>query len=300
MRERLNQIRSAAGFAMGRGPRETAARPGAASVMDPAPQESASGDRGRGRLREGRTGRGLGHASLPVTPRCAGAPLQYDRAAEVDPKQIHNRFEKETSMRKQGMGVLAAVVALMGIAMVMAGEGAPASQPHAAGSGKMPSGKIEGVVSMSATVDMIDQKNRIVTLRGSDGYAQDFVAGPEVRNLAQVKPGDKVNVKYYEAIAWEVKKAGSTPSDMSVTEGVVRAKEGSMPAGAAGKKVSVTAKITAIDTAQGTVTLTGPAGNSFRVKARDPKNLTMVKVGDMVDITYTQAMVIDVEPGGKM
>lgn len=201
-------------------------------------------------------------------------------------------------MRRYGAVAVAAGIALVSLTIAVAEGGAPASQPQAH-AGKMPSGMIAEAVSMRATVDMIDQKNRIVTLRGPDGYAQDFVAGPEVKNLAAVKPGDQVNVKYYEALAWEVKKAGTASPGMTETEGAARAKAGSMPAGAAGKQVTVTATISALDIPGGTVTLTGPAGNSFRVKAKNPKNLELVKVGDMVEITYTQAMVVDVEPTAK-
>jgi Cu/Ag efflux protein CusF len=43
------------------------------------------------------------------------------------------------------------------------------------------------------------------------------------------------------------------------------------------------------------VTLTGPEGNSVTIKVKDPKKLNGVKVGDDVEITYTQALAISVE-----
>jgi hypothetical protein len=42
------------------------------------------------------------------------------------------------------------------------------------------------------------------------------------------------------------------------------------------------------------VTLTGPGGGSQTIKARDPANLKKVQVGDLVDITYTEAVAISV------
>ena len=200
-------------------------------------------------------------------------------------------------MKKLGITVVLTAIAFLVVTYAAAEGGAAASQPQAA---KLPSGVVAAdAVSMTATVDMIDLKHRIVTLRGADGIAQDFVAGPEVKNLAQVKPGDKVSVKYFEALAWEVKKSGSASPGASMTEGVVRAEPGMKPEGAAGRKTTVTVTITAIDSATHMVTLKGPEGNVFRVKAKNPKNLEAVKVGDMVDITYSQALVIAVEPGGK-
>ncbi len=55
------------------------------------------------------------------------------------------------------------------------------------------------------------------------------------------------------------------------------------------------ATITGIDRASERVTLTGPGGESTTVKARDPRNLDKIKVGDPVVITYTEAVGISVE-----
>jgi hypothetical protein len=59
-----------------------------------------------------------------------------------------------------------------------------------------------------------------------------------------------------------------------------------------GRQITVTATITAIDTKARTVTVKGPQGNLETVKVRDPKNLAGVKVGDLVELTYTQALAI--------
>ena len=57
--------------------------------------------------------------------------------------------------------------------------------------------------------------------------------------------------------------------------------------------------ITAIDLAKGTFTLTGPGGRSQTLKARDIANLRKVKVGDLVDITYSEAVAVSVQPVAK-
>jgi len=61
----------------------------------------------------------------------------------------------------------------------------------------------------------------------------------------------------------------------------------------------VTAKIKAIDKKNNTVTLKGPKGNLKTVKVKDPSNLDKVKVGDLVQITYTEALAIGVEEAPK-
>jgi hypothetical protein len=92
-----------------------------------------------------------------------------------------------------------------------------------------------------------------------------------------------------------VKKPGDGVLGASVAEGAERAKLGEKPGAAGARITTVTATITAIDKAAMTVTLRGPDGESTTVKARDPQKLDRVSVGDLVDITYTEAIGISVE-----
>ena len=86
---------------------------------------------------------------------------------------------------------------------------------------------------------------------------------------------------------------------MAAEQAAVRAEPGQKPAGAVGQRVTFAATIEAIDLAKGTVTLKGPQGNSQTIKARNPANLKKVKVGDVVDITYTEAVAIKVDAAPK-
>ena len=162
-----------------------------------------------------------------------------------------------------------------------------------------PSGRMEDVVEARATVTAVDLPQRVVTLRDERGDELVVEATDEVRNLDQVKVGDEVVVSYTEAVAWQVKRAREGAPGVSTEEAVTRAKPGDKPGGRVGQSVTVTATITAIDMANDTVTLTGPGGRSQTIKARDPANLRKVQVGDLVDITYTEAVAIAVRPVGK-
>ena len=57
----------------------------------------------------------------------------------------------------------------------------------------------------------------------------------------------------------------------------------------------VTATIAAIDKDAGTVTLRSADGELTTIKARHPENLERVVVGDLVEITYTEALAVSVE-----
>jgi len=152
--------------------------------------------------------------------------------------------------------------------------------------------------TVTATVVKIDQKTREVTLKGEDGKEFSFVAGEDVKNLAQVKPGDKVTATYAEALAYEVKKGGEMVGPATVVGGGA-AQPGARPAGGIARQTTVTVMITAIDPKVPSVTFKGPQGNTRTIKVMHPEKLQGVSVGDTVQLTFTEAFGIKVEPAPK-
>ncbi|HWT78437.1 MAG TPA: hypothetical protein VN648_06505, partial [Candidatus Methylomirabilis sp.] len=155
-----------------------------------------------------------------------------------------------------------------------------------------PEAKRERVVTLTGTVEAVDLANRVVTIKGSKGNVIDLKVGPEAKNLDQVKVGDKVVAKYYESIAFNLKKPGEAAEAVKGEQVVAAAKPGEVPAAVVANQVTVTATIMDISPKKTYVTLKGPEGKTVDVKVRDPKNLEKVKVGDQVEITYTQAFAI--------
>ena len=164
----------------------------------------------------------------------------------------------------------------------------------------LPSGTLgANLVTATARVKALDQQTRQVTLARADGSEVTLYADDTVRNLPQVKVGDEVTASYYESLAYEVKKPGTATPGATVAEEAARAKVGEKPAGAGARVTTIVTTITGIDKAAGTVTLQGPTGKATTVKARDPRNLDRVAVGDLVEITYTEAVAVSVEKPGK-
>jgi Cu/Ag efflux protein CusF len=96
-----------------------------------------------------------------------------------------------------------------------------------------------------------------------------------------------------------VKKPGDAVPGASVAATADRAELGEKPGATGARVTTVTATIAGIDKSAGTVTLKGPEGNLTTIKARDPQNLNRVSVGDLVQITYTEALGISVETPTK-
>jgi len=177
--------------------------------------------------------------------------------------------------------------------------GAVSAKDKAPAAAQQPAVAKGRLIKATATVVDVDQKSRIVTLKGPEGNIFDIKAGDEVRNLAQVKAGDLVTLKYYQSIMLELVKGGKLPEGTQKKTTRERAKPGEKPRGMIGEQVTVTAKITAVNKKEQTVSVKGPAGKTVVVKAQDPKNLEKVKAGDEVLITYTEAVAIAVEGAKK-
>ena len=160
-----------------------------------------------------------------------------------------------------------------------------------------PKGETATVVTLRGTVEAIDKEKQTVTIKGPKRSLTVRVQDP--KKLEAIKVGDPVIGKYYEALAFEVKKPGTVTPGVTAQQGVATSQPGATPAGAVGEQVTITATITAINKAAHTVTIKGPEGNTETIKARDPKNLDLVKVGDLVEITYTRALAIALDKSAK-
>jgi len=145
----------------------------------------------------------------------------------------------------------------------------------------LPSGTVgQETLTAPATVVNVNLKTRHVTQKDADGKKFTIVAGPEVRNLAQVKKGDVLRVRYRESIAYQVSKPGQAQPGAAATRDVSCAPLGAKPAGSVTNTVSVRATIAAIDKAHSEATLRGPQGKTTVVKVKDPSKLDAVQVGD--------------------
>jgi hypothetical protein len=78
-------------------------------------------------------------------------------------------------------------------------------------------------------------------------------------------------------------------------EEIATAKPGEKPAGVAARTLVITAKIVEIDRASKRVTLEGEEGDQVTIDVPNPVHFDAIAVGDLVEITYTEAMAISVD-----
>ena len=148
----------------------------------------------------------------------------------------------------------------------------------------------ESALIYDGEVTKIDAATRTVTLKNKDGETS-IVAGPEVKNFAEIKVGDHFDVVYELAVAIElvkVKNPGTTSEQVSTSS--TTAPQGDKPGMITTKTVTATATVESIDAAKNIVSLKGPQGNIFKVKVQNPDLMKDIAVNDQVKVVYTEAI----------
>jgi len=176
---------------------------------------------------------------------------------------------------------------LLAASSCWAGETAPVTDK--------PSMSTSETIVMTAMVEAINHKTREVTLRGPEGNSASFVASEEARNLDQVSVGDIVMAEYVQSMSIEVFANDGTEPGVGELAAAGRSEKGEMPGMAAIDSVVVTATVEDINIEANTFKLKGPSGEIKEYEAQNPENLKKAEVGDLVVITYTEAVAITVE-----
>ena len=147
----------------------------------------------------------------------------------------------------------------------------------------------------TATVEAIEAASRTLTLKKPDGTFVTTVVQPDVKRFAEIKVGDKVSARYYENVVVRLKAPGE--ADVDSGGKATTPAEQMLPGGTRAKQRTISATITAIDANVPSVTFTGPNGWKYTSRVQDKAALAKAKVGDKVDIVWTEAVLVSLEPG---
>jgi hypothetical protein len=177
--------------------------------------------------------------------------------------------------------LVAAIIGILSYTQVFAQ--APAAKP------------VGKPVTRKATIEAIDVSTRAITLKNEKGELAMVIAGPEVKRFNELKVGQTVAATYYESMAVNVRRPGAAAP--SASGAAVTPSKGSTPGATAAVQETVTVTVQSIDRPNQSVTVKKADGGIVSFRVQDPKNLDIAKVGDTVDITYTQALLVEVVPG---
>jgi Cu/Ag efflux protein CusF len=148
-------------------------------------------------------------------------------------------------------------------------------------------------VEASGTIKSIDAKTRTVTILGDGGKETSIVAGPDVKNFAQLAVGQRVKAEYIQGLTLELEPGSKEPVSRTVDAAVGTADEGEMPAGMIGQRVRIIAVVTQVNPETKVVTVRGPE-QAVDLQLNDPEQVALIKVGDRVEAVYIEATAISV------
>jgi Cu/Ag efflux protein CusF len=149
-------------------------------------------------------------------------------------------------------------------------------------------------VAETFTIEAVDYQNRLVTLKDADGHTDIARVGPEVKRFDELKVGDKVTFRYTESVVYAIRKTGQAAPTVPQGPQVVR-EAGARPGATVSEQITTSVVVTALDPKVPSIVVRTDEGRTMGFRVEDKNNITSVKVGDRVDITYTRAVAVRVE-----
>jgi hypothetical protein len=161
----------------------------------------------------------------------------------------------------------------------------------------------EQTTTLNAVVETVDPSSREMLLRGGGGAQSggllSMVVSPRVQRLNQIRPGDRVTVQYYQALAAQAVTPLSRSSQPFENVAVDRRETAGRPGGEVTRVRRGRVTVTAVDPGTNTISFIGPNNVPRTVVARNSEVQAFIRrlrVGDQVDLVYEEALAISVEP----
>jgi hypothetical protein len=187
------------------------------------------------------------------------------------------------------------------IALPLLGLGACAESPPPQPVTPPPPAVVSTAKEAVGVVQSVNARTRQVAIRTPSESVVTVVAGPEVQNFARIRRGDRVRVRFEEAVAVQLTPRGTNlPAEIDL--GAARAPAGGRPAGALVTTVRDTVTVNAVDTTANTVTFTSSRGVRRTVAVRSPEMQAFIRTiqpGQRVNVAIAEATALSVEPAER-
>ena len=153
------------------------------------------------------------------------------------------------------------------------------------------------LIEVHAVVGKIDSEKQEVTLKGPDGNKVTLNAANVAERLDTLKVGDRVRTKYWTFMRAEFREPTSEEKkspflDLTGTGSVPE--EEKLP-GDVGIVVKAVVTVTAVDRKGKQVTIRGPRGKFLTLPAQDERILRNLQVGQVVIMTYAEAVALSLD-----
>ena len=194
-------------------------------------------------------------------------------------------------MKKKRILQMALILTVTGIMMISTAAFAQE------GTERRPTRERWETLTVEAVVETVDQETREVLLRGPEGNLMTVTAGENVERFNEIEVGDKVNAQfstYFKAEFREPTEAEKA-EPLVVLAGLGKASEDKPPSAVVGQAIKAVVSIEIINRPDMFVTVRGPHGNYVSIPIEDKDLITQLNVGEVVVLTYTEAVAIMLE-----
>ncbi|WP_243048211.1 copper-binding protein [Dyella sp. RRB7] len=154
--------------------------------------------------------------------------------------------------------------------------------------------------SLHTTITQVDPAKRTITLKGPGGHEETVEVGSNAGSLKDLKVGDQVDTHYQRDVALQILPAdGYDQPGIEYSGSMAASNSANDPTIHSSYTETLTTTLSAISLDHETLTLTAADGHSRTIDVRkleDRNKLSKLKVGDLVRVTYAEAMAISLQP----
>jgi len=156
-------------------------------------------------------------------------------------------------------------------------------------------------VNIDATVENVNAEKREITLKGPEGNLVTVTASEAVKRFDEIKVGDTVQAEYLTFLRAEFREptAEEKANPLVVVAEAGRAPKEVDPAGAVGAVVKAVVTVVGINMEGKKVAIQGPRGNYMILPVEDEAVLNNLKVGEIVIMTYAEAVALSLKKEKK-
>ena len=164
-------------------------------------------------------------------------------------------------------------------------------------SNEIPTKEKYELVEIQGTITAIDKETREITLMGPEGEHYTVTASEDIKRFDEIKVGDVVTFDFFKYIKAEFR----SPTEEELNEPLVllgeaeKANMDEAPAAAIGAVVKALVTIQTIILQFMYVTVKGPNGNFNTIHMDDEELIKKLRVGQVVILTYGEAIAISLE-----
>lgn len=147
----------------------------------------------------------------------------------------------------------------------------------------------EKYLLLEGDVVKIDRPRRIVVLKNDQGETP-FVVSKKIKNFAEIKVGDHLNVSFEIGVLIELVSAKSNIRSEVQTTIVTTANQGEKPNGSVMNKTVVISDVVEIDREKRTISIKGIDGHISSIHVKNKKLLSKIALNDQIKVVYFDEM----------